>query len=44
MLRYETLRHRRGAIKALTGLSAEEFERLYERFVPAWEEAERVRG
>jgi len=43
MLRYETLRRRPGAVKALTGLSRREFEELYERFVPAWEEAERER-
>jgi hypothetical protein len=43
MIRYETLRHRRGGVKALTGLSCREFEALYERFVPAWEEAERKR-
>jgi len=43
MLRYETLRRRPGAVKALTGLSDGEFEALYERFVPAWEEAERER-
>jgi len=43
MLRYETLRRQRGGVKALTGLSIQEFEDLYERFVPAWEEAERER-
>ena len=43
MLRYTILKSRPEELKALTGLSREEFEDLYERFVPVWEEAERAR-
>jgi len=43
MLRYEVLKNRPDALRALTGLSREEFEDLYERFLPAWEEAEQKR-
>lgn len=43
MLRYENLKHRPAVLRALTGLSGEEFEALYERFPSAREEAERRR-
>lgn len=43
MLRYETLKHRAEALRALTGLSLAEFEDLLQRFLLAWEEAERER-
>jgi len=44
MLRYEVLKNRPDALRALTGLSREEFEDLYERFSPAWEGAEQKRS
>lgn len=43
MLRYERLRRRSQWIKSLTGLTRDEFEELLERFLPAWDEAERQR-
>ena len=43
MLRYNILKSRPEALRALTGLSHEEFKDLYERFLPVWEEAERKR-
>ncbi len=43
MIRYSDLKSYPEALRALTGLSREEFEDLYERFLSAWEEAERKR-
>lgn len=43
MLRCDILKRRPEALRALTGLSREEFEELCKRFLPVWEEAERKR-
>ena len=38
MFRYDRIRRRSQWVKSLTGLSREEFEELYARFEPAWDE------